>query len=460
MFVELEDDSSEDEVGRYYYGGVNDAVTIDVDGDGDLDVATAEYGANRVWINDGTGTLTDSGQELRTEAPEVEPVSEETLVFRSEDEGDDSFAIVAIDVDSDGDADLATAGSGPSAVWVNDGAGVFSQGQQLEVVNEYGYRSSVSYTFDIVSTDTNGDGHVDLVTGGSDGAYVWVNNGSGIFADGVALQLPAFDLPLSGPGSCGLGECGFIDDSPLSDEDLIAEELFSEELFSETLTLIPVEPFSETLTAIPVEPLSEGCEECFEDIAPSPPVYSVLAADVDADGDADLVTAGYGVTIWMNDGTGEFSASPLAMEDVDGDGIVVAIDIEADGDVDLAASGEYGNSHLWVNDGSGGFTAAAWPSDADDFLATLAVDVDDDGDSDLVTSHRYGPGRIWLNDGTGQFTGSDYALADTGYVAASGDLNGDGHIDLAIVSRQNIELWVNTEVGCLLYTSPSPRDRG
>jgi hypothetical protein len=37
----------------------------DVDGDGDLDVFVANNGqANRVWVNDGSGGFSDSGQSL------------------------------------------------------------------------------------------------------------------------------------------------------------------------------------------------------------------------------------------------------------------------------------------------------------------------------------------------------------------------------------------------------------
>ena len=38
----------------------------DVDGDGDLDAYVANYDqGNRLWFNDGSGTFTDSGQNLR-----------------------------------------------------------------------------------------------------------------------------------------------------------------------------------------------------------------------------------------------------------------------------------------------------------------------------------------------------------------------------------------------------------
>jgi hypothetical protein len=37
----------------------------DVDGDGDLDALVANYEqANRVWLNNGSGTFSDSGQSL------------------------------------------------------------------------------------------------------------------------------------------------------------------------------------------------------------------------------------------------------------------------------------------------------------------------------------------------------------------------------------------------------------
>ncbi|MCP4149004.1 MAG: hypothetical protein GY757_14750 [bacterium] len=36
----------------------------DLDGDGDLDAYDARYGFNRVWLNDGAGKFSDSGQAM------------------------------------------------------------------------------------------------------------------------------------------------------------------------------------------------------------------------------------------------------------------------------------------------------------------------------------------------------------------------------------------------------------
>jgi hypothetical protein len=91
--------------GALFAGSVHEHVTMgDVDGDGDLDAA---YG-DEIWLNDGTGAFTDSGQDLGADPGE---------------EGS-QFA----DVDGDGDLDLVAA----VRISLNNGSGVFtSTGQNL-----------------------------------------------------------------------------------------------------------------------------------------------------------------------------------------------------------------------------------------------------------------------------------------------------------------------------------------
>ncbi|MFC2034102.1 Ig-like domain-containing protein [Chloroflexota bacterium] len=96
----------------------------DVDGDGDLDafIANSNNLANRVWLNDGTGNFSDSGQSLASAY---------------------SFDVSLGDIDGDGDLDafvananiwdlvVASSGEG-NRVWLNDGTGNFSDsGQSL-----------------------------------------------------------------------------------------------------------------------------------------------------------------------------------------------------------------------------------------------------------------------------------------------------------------------------------------
>lgn len=76
----------------------NDAAMADVDGDNDLDVLTVGYGANRVWLNNGTGQFRDSEQILGSKV---------------------SQAVVAGDVDGDGDVDAVIADDSFIRVWLN-----------------------------------------------------------------------------------------------------------------------------------------------------------------------------------------------------------------------------------------------------------------------------------------------------------------------------------------------------
>ena len=136
----------------------------DVDGDGDLDafVANAVAGggaqSNKVWLNDGSGTLTDSGQSL----------------------GDlESWEVNLGDVDGDGDLDafVANARSGNEAnkVWLNDGSGTLTDsGQNLGDSPSYGARLG----------DLDGDGDLDaFVANRSQPDTVWLNQTDPVAGD-------------------------------------------------------------------------------------------------------------------------------------------------------------------------------------------------------------------------------------------------------------------------------------
>ncbi|NOR86955.1 MAG: T9SS type A sorting domain-containing protein, partial [Bacteroidales bacterium] len=113
----------------------------DFDNDGDLDAAVAKNigSAKQIWVNDGAGNFTDSGQELTTEQTKGVDVG---------------------DIDNDGDIDIFYAcGYDELQVWMNDGLGNFMPGMDLTGLN-YG-------ATEIVLVDLNFDGNLDLVTNGS-----------------------------------------------------------------------------------------------------------------------------------------------------------------------------------------------------------------------------------------------------------------------------------------------------
>jgi hypothetical protein len=118
---------------------------IDIDNDGDLDLATINDGMNirdHIFVNDGTGKYTDGSA---------------TRLTGTANPSTDDNAVVFIDVDSDGDPDMFTASlSGADRLNLNDGNGVFTLSPNATPDDTPG-------SLAIATADLNGDNRVDLV---------------------------------------------------------------------------------------------------------------------------------------------------------------------------------------------------------------------------------------------------------------------------------------------------------
>ena len=89
----------------------------------------------------------------------------------------------------------------------------------------------------------------------------------------------------------------------------------------------------------------------------------------------------------MNNGDGTFAAyTPYEVGDLPLS--VLAADLDADGDLDLAASNCYSQDiSILLNDGNGNFAPQATYSTGECPWSVKASDLDGDGDLDLVTSN-------------------------------------------------------------------------
>ncbi|MET0792089.1 MAG: VCBS repeat-containing protein [Polyangiaceae bacterium] len=155
------------------------------------------------------------------------------------------------------------------------------------------------------------------------------------------------------------------------------------------------------------------------------PAMEVELADLDRDGDLDLITGSSLEVVggerlgqvYENDGNGNFSLRAT----LTGVSEIFLADVDGNGELDIVSD------HLFL--GSGGFQF----TDSIELKTVHAVfDADGDGDLDVFRVN----GQEWAllrNDGTGQFTS---VALDKAYVFDTqvGDLDNDGDLDLALVA--------------------------
>ena len=169
-------------------------------------------------------------------------------------------------------------------------------------------------------------------------------------------------------------------------------------------------------------------------------VWSVDAADLDGDGDLDVLAPHENddsIVWYENEGSGEFIAMPAIAADATGVRGVHAADLDGDGDPDVLAA-SYGNDTIawYENGGDGAFTAMpAIAADADGAHAVHAADLDGDGDLDVLAASNLDDTVGWYeNDGSGGFSSRRAIESGSGDVLAvhAADLNGDGDLDVLV----------------------------
>ncbi len=187
--------------------------------------------------------------------------------------------------------------------------------------------------------------------------------------------------------------------------------------------------------------------------------YAAVAADLDGDGDADVVSASYvdDRIAWYENLDGEGTFGPQRrLGDLYGAGEVAAADIDGDGDIDLVAGSFYEPGEIvWYQnlDAEGTFSDPVVVDRGLRRVETIQViDLDGDDDLDLVTESIYDEVAIWYEnlDGLGDFGAAQIIAGELGTVPSvyAGDLDGDGNVDVAFASLEFDEIgWTKQEAG-------------
>lgn len=169
----------------------------------------------------------------------------------------------------------------------------------------------------------------------------------------------------------------------------------------------------------------------------------LAACDIDRDGDLDLVAAhpaaGNGAcpdqsaTILVNDGVGGWTT--IAVTGVGAQALrLAAADIDADGNADIALADRNGRIVLLRGNGAGGFGAPTALVLGGRIEDVVLADLDSDGDHDLVAADALGGTvRLLANDGTGAYAPLPQVnLGGAPSRLALGDYNRDDLLDVAI----------------------------
>jgi len=118
---------------------------------------------------------------------------------------------------------------------------------------------------------------------------------------------------------------------------------------------------------------------------------SVYAADLDGDGDLDVLSASVidGKIAWYkNDGNGDFGPQRVITTSADGAWSVYAADLDGDGDQDVLSASRNDDIIAWYeNDGNGGFgPQRVITTSARGTESVYAADLDGDGDQDVLSA--------------------------------------------------------------------------
>lgn len=327
-------------------------VVDDVDGDGDLDILVGENfpGSLHLYENTG-GTPAFVEHVISTSAPSV-------------------WTIETADLDGDGDPDLVATGRdfGTSSFFLdwyeNVGPPTFFSGPTAITAGLHTPRF-------VAGTDMDADGDLDLLFGDFIEGTLWLENtdGLGSFGPDRLISTDKADATAAadfdGDGALDIGSIGSSAGSTVSN--LV--------VWRRSIDL------ATDLWSAPMVAVTEVNA-----------VRSVRAADVDADGDPDLVYGSNDRFGWLEntDGLGTFGPGSIRNDAIGGffeD--VLPFDVEGDGDLDLLllVSGE----GLWVSvnaDGAGTLASpvlidSGFPGSTSTNPVALG-DVDGSGENDVV----------------------------------------------------------------------------
>jgi len=322
-------------------------------------------------------------------------------------------AVYAADVDGDGDLDILSASS-----WNNKLAWYENNGGSPPAFTDHIITTIADHATSVYAADVDGDSDMDILSSSYSDTIAWYEN------DGSSP--PAFSGHAITSNADGARSVYAVDLDGDSDVDVLS----ASELDNEIAWYENDGSASPVFTSHIITTNAEYAR-------------SVYAADVDGDGDMDILSASANddkIAWYENDGNASPSfTSHTITTNADGARWVYAADVDGDGDMDALCASELNDQIVWYeNDGgsSCAFTSHVITSNADFAHSVYATDVDGDGDVDVVSSSWDDDRITWYeNNGSSPPAFTDHVIAvsaDASVYAA--DVDKDGNVDILSAS--------------------------
>ncbi|MEZ5964025.1 MAG: VCBS repeat-containing protein [Planctomycetota bacterium] len=523
-------------------GETMDVVAADLDGDGDLDLAYAQSSegtsgqAVLVYLNDGHGNFGTERRFVTGQGPtgiaagDLDGDGDVDLVtanfrFNEEDvsvlwnDGTAAFGqrvdlpitglrprrVAVGDLNGDGRPEVVASlrnGSPDFAVWINQGQGAFAS----PTVFAAGFASITDGDVELADLDRDGD--LDVLYGAMSNGLtssiaVFYNRGGQLGAPvsvptsvafGTVYDFAVADVTGDGwPDILGTAQSSAYGYVLIPSDGLGgfgAAQVFRSGEMARAIATDDLDGDGDRdIVVVNSGSLTISVHENQGGSFALPPQVVVPAfssqsdvGDIDGDGDIDLVTASGTITSLTNQGGGTFTAASVAqlggsvtsirLRELSGDAIpdlvflhstlnvaiadgfggfggrqpltlgglgreVDAVDADADGDLDLVVAGAVngtGGVHYLANNGGGAFGPAVFFAASSTSVENHVVpgDFDNDGRADLLTASG-SEVRVWLGNGNGTFQAplvTSLGMGGTNHVTVA-DFDADGNLDVA-----------------------------